>query len=90
MGKDTKLCKKFNELGRGATEKADVATSPTRLYNATREQILTTPLKQIPVRSYGAIAGALDKGNMLVSSGIDNTLYVESVSPLTEVRHRSK
>ena len=79
LAKDAKLVNKFNELGRYATEQADVATSPTRLDTATKEPNLATPLKQMPARSYDAIASALDKGNMLVASGIDDTLYVESV-----------
>ena len=90
LGKDAKLVNKFNELGRYATEQADVATSPTRLDTATKAPNIATPLKQMPVKSYDAIASALDEGNMLVASGIDDTLYVESVSPMTEVRHRSQ
>ena len=88
LGKDSKLINKFNELGRGGTEKVDIATSPTRLYVATKEQLLSTPLKQIPVRSYEAIEGALDKGSMLVSTSMDDKLYVEGISPMSEVRRR--
>ena len=86
LGKDTKLCKKFIELGRDSPKTANVTTSSTRMYHTTREKVMYTPKKHVPVRSYDAVAGALNKGNMLVASSMDETLYVEGVSPATEVR----